>query len=881
MFQKYQERYVITQQPDAGLTEKLQWASRVSTAYRGDESRRSLRVNPEVELDMTYRVAQEDRGKILALINTEKEGGERLRWWCPLWHLAYHVERGLMESTFKLHYPIEHGSDTNSGSLIVFNKRGGIITGEADSTANITTYTRSGDTITLPAFVERPFAVVFLLKATLVGERSLAGFMGDDELNIRYRLETGLCADTTTVRDDIWKPFDGYDTLFIPSLEAIPEETDEEETVVSFQTGRHDVIRRRDQPRSVMNFRWVGDWGYLPDSKGSPSRFYDPDYDAWENIVFFRRWLWKRQGRTSPFLYPSFTHDFIPTVGATTADGRTTINISPPLETQQLNYLKNVSPYVALMEGNHPTPAPTILKLDHTTVTNTGFTVAAASSSSLKSEGESYKYGCIVSVLRLDEDGVEFNWTRRGLAEMNTRFTTFYQNTAAPGGGRGGPLAPLGGRTDPPLDPTGPGRSGGGDPLGPTGPTGPTSPTDPPSQPQPPGGGDPGDPGSGNGDQPPPSRRELVQASGSYGANTTSGIIMPHDLLGEHQYYGFKVSDSTLTAFIHTPFDGDHYASLVSGDQSTGLYTDAYNRTSTPTDSTRYHWLNYKKYSVNSETTAAIFTSLTKSGPDLPYYSLNPHDNERVADGTTALFFPQSRNHVSLERFLSQTNAEKFANMGTNFFRTHISGSTLTVTDLGTINLAALAPRAQEYPRLETRYQAMHAVGTPTSGILHGIEHAVRFWETSRSRQRGPGYVYRQDGLDLNNAVYKYTATATAITASRLTPSPSNFYESFVPADTVGAGDGSSGILIGGSLGTLNILYSVSGSIITFTNLTATVPHGLFSINAVRGSTTSGIALGTFSDGALGVAKYTVSGGNITWETLNKAYVLPPMPPSQ
>ena len=376
MISIHKNRYLITHQPLAGLTERLQWASRVSTAYNGNESRKSLRCNPEVTLTMRHRVDQTDRTMVQSVINTEIINDQRIQWWCPLWHLSFDVPATAFDGTtgITLTDPLEHGFD-ETGECVVYDLRGYAFM--------LRSYTLAMNTLTLSMSVStitRPFSIAALREANLVGERGLAGTLGDDELTMSYRLTRPLKVDKSSVEQ-----FDSLDVMSIPTEETNPDDADEKETVVSFQTGSHDVIRRREQPVATSRLAWVGQWG---------------DSNPREDIATFRRWLWKREGRTVPFLTPNFYKSL--KLESVTAS---TITLSEGLDTFTLEYLQKVSPYIALIARLNTVAA--YLKIEQSSATSTSLTIESGT----VDPTVTYSYGSLVIPARLRNDVVEFVWT--------------------------------------------------------------------------------------------------------------------------------------------------------------------------------------------------------------------------------------------------------------------------------------------------------------------------------------------------------------------------------------------------------------------------------------------------------------------------------------
>ena len=392
MISVYENRHLITHQPQAGVTEKLEWSSLVSVAYTGAESRKSLRCNPKVTISMTHRVDQSDLTMVQSVINSERDSaGKRIEWWCPLWHLAYAVAAGEFDGTvtISLTDPEEHGFEP-SGHCIVYDQRG--------YTAMLRGYTLSVNTLTLDASVStitRPFSVAVLREASLLGERELAGYMGDDELSISYRLNRSLKVDSTGVTQ-----FDMIDVLSIPTEETNPDDTDEQETVVGFGTGQDDIIRRREQPVAVSQLRWVGQWG---------------DSDLREDVAVFRRWLWKREGMTVPFLTPTFRRDLI-----LQSVNSTMITLAEALDDFTVEYMKKVSPYVALMWRSNAVASYIKVNVSTMTATTLPITVGMASN------GLVYGYGCLVIPTRLRTDEVTFEWTTDRFTSTTIDLQSFY-----------------------------------------------------------------------------------------------------------------------------------------------------------------------------------------------------------------------------------------------------------------------------------------------------------------------------------------------------------------------------------------------------------------------------------------------------------------------
>lgn len=407
MFQKIANRYVITRQPFAPLRENLTWSTAITTSRRGDEERQSLRCNPIVTIECRYHILQKELGEVTAFINTELDPAmmdSKIDWWYPLWHIAYDLNEA-ETSALRMGTPIAIANPTEyqfaaSGMVMVFPHT----SMEYDVVKN---YTLTNGMLIITDLTgladDDVLSLAVLVEADLVGPRSLAGQMGDDDLTMNYRLKNGLSSDRQ-YNHTLLDRGTTLDTLLIPPQATNPDESDEEEQEVQFGTGNYEFLRRREQPVARRRYLWEG-WG----------KSNDPEYDDLEDPINFRRFLFNREGRTHGFLVPSFNNDLLLTAAVTAS--ALSYQMVPAIVQ---NYLSNVCPYVALSRNDS-------LSFDVVKV-NSAMSQQAdiILPTPFVPYSKGYEYGSIMLPMRLANDSINFTYNSNRHSVVELEFQTFY-----------------------------------------------------------------------------------------------------------------------------------------------------------------------------------------------------------------------------------------------------------------------------------------------------------------------------------------------------------------------------------------------------------------------------------------------------------------------
>ena len=382
----YNDHAVIEYQPIAPLTERLTWSSAVGVSFAGYESRQSRRCSPRCRITAQYHIEAGDiRTEIFALVNDKKWGTDGI-WYCPLWHLGINVDSLTTGSnTVVVTNFLERGFNADGGHLILASAAQYIeaIAIPYTATFDATAGTDGSITFTLAAAIGVTTMIAPLYEANLVGERGFEGEGGDSTLSISYDLVT---APTVHYGSGGVYPFTDIEMLSYPTLGVSDDDSDEEERVQEYATGGRAVIVERELPTTNSRFSGVLWWDGLTDE------------GVEADLVAFRRFLYRREGRTVSFLRPSFYHDF--TVTAVTADY---IEIDGNLSDVVTNYITATCPFVSLFD---------YIYVEKVFSVDTSKTVAGGNRIYVNEDPTTFtnRNLCLMSIDRLAGDEAEIEW---------------------------------------------------------------------------------------------------------------------------------------------------------------------------------------------------------------------------------------------------------------------------------------------------------------------------------------------------------------------------------------------------------------------------------------------------------------------------------------
>ena len=382
----YNDHAVIEYQPIAPLTERLTWSSAVGVSFAGYESRQSRRCSPRCRITAQYHVESGDiRTEIFSLVNDKKWGTDGI-WYCPLWHLGINVDSLTTGSnTVDVTDFLERGFNADGGHLILSPAAEYIeaVAVPYTATFDATAGTDGSITFTLAAAMGVTTMIAPLYEANLIGERGFEGEGGDSTLNISYDLVT---SPTVHYGSGGVYPFTDVEMLSYPTLGVSDDDSNEGERVQEYATGGRAVIVERELPATNSRFSGVLWWSGLTDE------------GVEADLVEFRRFLYRREGRTISFLRPSFYHDF--TVTAVTADY---IEVDGNLSDVVANYITETCPFVSLFD---------YIYVEKVFSVNTAKTAAGSNRIYVNEDPTAFtdRNLCLMSVDRLAGDETEIEW---------------------------------------------------------------------------------------------------------------------------------------------------------------------------------------------------------------------------------------------------------------------------------------------------------------------------------------------------------------------------------------------------------------------------------------------------------------------------------------
>ena len=385
--------------------EELEWACDVKTAINGTESRRSLRINPTVNLVFSYPANKQDLADAQTLISLNSGA-----WWVPLWHLAYLTgERPMTATNATFTFTdasaaIWHGFEAAGGHCLVYDSR-------SAREYSLHAYTLAANVLTVTGTItpslSEYLSIAALRPANVISERSIDGEVGTLEvLQIEYALDQPLAGAAPTAFPSV----DGYDILDWETLGASPLAGEESEHGIWYKVGGRSWVRNLKQPVITQQFGWSGT--------------IDEDNAAYpaDDIHQFRAWLWQRQGCTKAFIRNSFRRD-ITNIASMTA---TAITLDAAMLEEMKTYITALMPYIALVPPGRALGASTPSRTYHKVsgVSNGDMTIDIDASTPVSTTA-TIGWIELCYLARLASDQVTFDWQAHGNVDTQISMVSF------------------------------------------------------------------------------------------------------------------------------------------------------------------------------------------------------------------------------------------------------------------------------------------------------------------------------------------------------------------------------------------------------------------------------------------------------------------------
>ena len=416
---------LIERPPSAPLNETLSWAADMRKANSGREERISLRGRPRMLLRVQYPIEDSLVSEFNALINVKWD-----KWLVPCWALAK---------------PFTPHTDPNQRNIITFNSDNEIqdrgfkgaqyVIVQNYFYTHVTAFTINGAEIdlttepdwTINYFKDKHYwSLIPVHFGQVVNNRGFEGTGFDDTLEINYDIDEPPVPSITPPPLEITGT-DGkkIEVLTISSQDDIKEQETEDEDKLDFQLGKREIIKDWARPEKITNYHRVT-WldGVLANYATTDWRHYADD------VIEFRKFLHRRQGRSIAFLEPTFRSD----VTVTAISGNSVTIKTKASATNEIEKLLNQSPFLCfrLKSGN----------MAALNITNTSITIDPSTNmatlNTLPANSltlEEIEYCSLATISRLLSDSVEFIWEGNQNAICSVRFAVTNPTREATGEG--------------------------------------------------------------------------------------------------------------------------------------------------------------------------------------------------------------------------------------------------------------------------------------------------------------------------------------------------------------------------------------------------------------------------------------------------------------